>query len=69
MQLKMSFSVGQGDGELMHTLSNKVTLKPGRSKSEKGLSTDGMKVGLQTSCVYHLQTKSGLYRGSPHWCN
>lgn len=46
----MLFPIGQGGSEPMHTLSNKVTLKPGRrSKFEKRLSTDGMKVGLQTS--------------------
>lgn len=38
----------------MHTLSNKAILKPHRSKYEKGLSTEGMKVGMFTSSKQNL---------------
>jgi len=70
VQQKILFSIGQGDSEPMHTLSNKVALKSGRrSKSEKGLSTDSTRVGLQISHVHQQQTKSWLYWGSPHRCS
>lgn len=48
------FLIGQGDSTLMHTLSNKAILKPHRSKYEKGLSTEGMKVGMFTSSKQNL---------------
>lgn len=48
------FLIGQGDSTLMHTLSNKAILKPHRSKYEKGLSTEGMKVGIFTSSKKNL---------------
>lgn len=46
-----------------------VKLSPGKKKLFRKDWVQSTWVGLQTSCVYHQQTKSELYWGSSHHCN